>query len=714
MSAWGSEALAEEPAVEKKEGQVDEASQKEAEAPDLLESISVTATRVERPTQAVPEAISVVSRERIEKARMQNIKEVLSGTPGVLIDSKNGGYDARLVIRGAGQKAPYGVREITILRDGVPMTDPDSFSRLDFIDTQDIERIEITKGPGSIYSTGSAGGTIQILSKSVFDTDASNLKVAGGTEGAQSYHLRYGGWVNESHALTLTASRRVLDNDWRRWNEFDTNQVGVKHGVMLGEDGSWETELSYSEADLQLPNSMSEEQFDEYRRTGSQEETQDAWKHSGRYSKIWFFNTRYEKQMGDVTFKPRFYFNHWSHYHPVTGAINDSPDNMVYGTDLELSYNHHLLGNDSLVAGLTVRQDLSLDAQKYEYKDVETGFGGRISATLSDEAGDLLETEDANTIIYGLFMQESLNPSDRLTIDLGFRLDQSRFAIDTVETSKYDYSSGVYVAGDGDIRTRASFTLFSPKAGLSYALTPAFNLYGSISQGDQVPSNSEVQSNPEIDAATSRNYEIGVKGRGRQWSADLALYYNPVEDEIVSSLDDNGETVYQNAGRTDKQGVELSLSYLLDMGLGFGGSYAYSDYTFEQFQEVVNGSEIDRSGNRIPFVPEHQASLFLDYNHPSGFKARLQSDFWGEYEMDNANTEQYGGYDFLTSLMVGYEHGPHSLMFNADNIFDKRYATEVKKDTRGKKSYYAGAPQSFMLTYSYRFGDTSSWLGEGS
>ena len=142
--------------------QVAVAAEAEDEDENIVDTLTVTASRVERYTQDVPSAIDVMGQERIEAATMFNIKDAIRGTPGVLIDSKNGGYDVRLIIRGAGQKANYGVREIMVLRDGVPMTDPDSFSRFDYIDTQDIERIEITKGPGSLYSSGAAGGTIVI------------------------------------------------------------------------------------------------------------------------------------------------------------------------------------------------------------------------------------------------------------------------------------------------------------------------------------------------------------------------------------------------------------------------------------------------------------------------------------------------------------------------------------------------------------------------
>ncbi|MEE9358751.1 TonB-dependent receptor [Candidatus Vondammii sp. HM_W22] len=251
-----------------------------------IDTISVTASRIERATKEVPAAIVVIGEERIDSEKMFNIKDAMRGIPGVLIDSKSSSYSTRLIIRGAGQKANYGVREIMIIRDGIPMTDPDSFSRFDFIDTQDIERIEITKGPGSLYGSGSAGGTIQIISKSVFDNDEHRIKVGIGEEGQKNLHFRLGGDLNDDNAVSLTASHREADNGWRDWNKFDTQQVSFKHGLMLNNGGTLETELSYTQADLQLPAKMNEAEFARYKSTGEQRNTSSKWQNSGRYSAI--------------------------------------------------------------------------------------------------------------------------------------------------------------------------------------------------------------------------------------------------------------------------------------------------------------------------------------------------------------------------------------------------------------------------------------------
>ncbi len=692
----------------------DETKTKDTDA-ESYDVISVTATRVERGTKEVAGAIDVIDAKRIESEKMFNIKDAIQGTPGVLIDSKNSAYDSRLIIRGAGLKARYGVREIMVIRDGVPMTDPDSFSRFDFIDTQDIERIEITKGPGSLYGAGSAGGTIQIISKSVFDTDSNRIKLGAGQLGQANLHGRLAGDINDSNAFSLTASYRKSDNDWRQWNETESSQVSFKHGLLLDEGAILESELSYHKADLQIPGSLNETEFQSYLETGEQKDISSQWRHSGRYSTIWFFNSRYEKEIGDLTLKPRIYANRWDHYHPVTGAINDNPGTNVFGTDLELAYRHQLWGPSTLVTGVTARRDNTKGSKKYTYADLVLGTPTPwnptppILRTLSDEKGTLLEEENASNTLYGIFFQESLQPTNHVNIDIGFRFDRTQFDIDNTAYGEYDWGSSNYSFFTSPVVTLTdkTFNLFSPKLGVTYALNEAFNLYGVVAQSGQVPSESEIQSNPQLDAATARNIEMGLKGRTRNWSMDLSVYRTRVSDEIVSVLNPDLTTGYQNAGETLKKGFEISSRYDIDEHFWLEGGFAFSDYTFTEFDELVRTgptlTPMDRSGNQLPYVPRQQYSLALGYSHPMGFKAVLRSRSWGSYYMDNANTDTYEGYEFLTNLMLGYSRGSHTLKLNVENLFDKRYAVEAKKSTSGVNSYAAGAPRTAMLSYAYSF-----------
>jgi iron complex outermembrane receptor protein len=196
---------------------------------------------------------------------------------------------------------------------------------------------------------------------------------------------------------------------------------------------------------------------------------------------------------------------------------------------------------------------------------------------------------------------------------------------------------------------------------------------------------------------------VGLKARHEKFSLDTALYLMDVKDEVVRVIQPDGYTTFTNAGKTQKKGFEFAGTYQLIEGLEVGASYAYSDYKFKRFSELVGSTNIDRSGNRLPYIPIHQYSTFISYKHTSGFRFRVQTDTWGSYYMDNANTEKYKGYEFLTSASVGYSRGNLDLSFMVDNLFDKKYAVEVTKDTSGVKRYTPGPPRTFLVRLTYNF-----------
>ena len=308
-----------------------------------LEAISVTATRTERKTEEVPASVVVVNAEDLKDTRMFNLKEALMGVPGVLIDTKNQGYDSRLIIRGAGLKARYGVRDIMVLLNGVPITDPDSFTRLDFIDTQLIESIEVVKGPSStLWGANAAGGVINITTKSPLLRKGGTIKIGAGDFDTQNYHLSYSNNLDENLFFTVSGSRRESDNSWRRWNKFWTNQFSIEPSLILDDGTTWENHFSYTKASLQLPGKLDENQFEKYKETGAAKETEGPWQFMGRYSEVFFFSSRLSKEIGNFELKPLVFLTKWTQHHPVTGRINDA-DTISFGTDIQVN-NKHMIG----------------------------------------------------------------------------------------------------------------------------------------------------------------------------------------------------------------------------------------------------------------------------------------------------------------------------------------------------------------------------------
>ena len=671
-----------------------------------LEEISVTATKFEKSVVDLSESITVLDSQTIEDKNIMNISTALNGVAGVIAESKNGGYDARLIIRGAGLKANYGVREIMVVRDGVPMTDPDSFTRFDYIDMEDVESIEIHKGPASLYATNTVGGVIHIKSKSVFDNSANRIKLSYGSFNEYLLNARYATKIDESNYLAVSANQKGIENSWREHNEFSSTQLSLKYGHFFENDGQLESELSYTQANMQIPTSMTESEFETFQSTGTQEDTSSAWQQSARNSNIVYFNTSYKNTYGDLTIKPRVYATYWNHFHPVTGIINKSDLNGTGGFDFETKLLHETFGNKStLISGVTAKADITENSKKYKYADYTTAviYGKtKITEVTSDELGDLASNEDSTSFLYGIYAQDSISLGDAWKLDIGFRLDNLKFNIDGYEYYQYDYSAGNYATGDGAYAYGANYLLFAPKAGLLYKLNDKNSIYTSIAKGDQAPTTSEIGANNQygegdIDKASSYNAELGFKGKNSSFDYEVVAFENFTTNEIVSYTNSDSATVYKNAGMTRKQGIEAAVAYKIDKTFTLGTNYTYSDF---RYLDYVDGGT-DYSGNYMEFIPKHKYSIYATLRLPMGLKTTLESNTYGEYYMDSANTDTYEGYT-IYNLMIGYEMGNHNFVLNGTNLLDTRYAVEASKSTYSS-SYSAGSPRSIKATYSYKF-----------
>ena len=398
------------------------------------------------------------------------------------------------------------------------------------------------------------------------------------------------------------------------------------------------------------------------------------------------------------------YLQSWDHYHPVTGLINDGRAN-IYGTDIQTDWKHRFWGGTgTLTGGVAAQVDLP-SGNKYAYRDVVTNpKTGRVAYTLSDATGNLAEIGNENVSKWGVYLQESYEPTPNWIIDAGLRFDQVLFDVTEDQFIQYDYAKGKYVANRKTTNVDKTFDKVSPRVGAVYKLTDQYSFYGTFATGFQTPQSSELSENPNLDPATTYNYEVGARGRFTGGhSFDLSLFYMHVDDEIVQTVD-NTQTVFTNAGSSNKLGAELAARYQIMPGLHVGGSYTYSDFHYGSLTEVISGKSYRRDGNQLPYVPRTQFNLNLFYRHPNGFKARIDSNSWGSYYVDNANSATYPGYWFVTSLMLGYEKNSWDVTLDFANLFNRHYAMEVTKDSSTNAlRYRPAAPTTCFVKAAYRF-----------
>jgi iron complex outermembrane receptor protein len=112
------------------------------------------------------------------------LNETLSQVPGVFLQNQqNFAQGKPIAIRGFGARAPFGVRGITVMVDGIPYTLPDGQAQLDAIDLNSAERIEVIRGSASVLYGNAAGGVISVTTSDGHrKPDRTSVRATGGSD----------------------------------------------------------------------------------------------------------------------------------------------------------------------------------------------------------------------------------------------------------------------------------------------------------------------------------------------------------------------------------------------------------------------------------------------------------------------------------------------------------------------------------------------------
>jgi len=208
-----------------------------------LKSLSIEAlmdvqvTSVSRKKQKIVDsaaAVYVITQEDIRRSGLQTIPEILRKVPGLHVAHID---SSKWAITSRGFNGRF-ANKLLILMDGRTVYSP-LFSGVywDVQDTvlEDIERIEIIRGPGAtMWGANAVNGVINIISKSTADTQSKLFTIAAGTNEKYSSTLRFGGEINENTSYRLYAKGFKRDggiyynSDDEVADKWKNNRLGFK------------------------------------------------------------------------------------------------------------------------------------------------------------------------------------------------------------------------------------------------------------------------------------------------------------------------------------------------------------------------------------------------------------------------------------------------------------------------------------------------------
>src|SRR5690606_11508753 len=196
------------------------AEQKVAKA--SLNTIVVTASRSEQNIKDVPARISVIDQKTIESNPILNISELIQRDPSIYI-KQSGGFGQVSEIRLRGTNAVHTL----VLKDGARLNSQNNYGPLypSFLDTADVQQVEILKGPASVqYGSDAIGGVVQLLSKKPEKTGAEITSIYGEN---QTYKAIAKANLVANKGFYAQVSGQQLETDGTRiYENLPTNDLG--------------------------------------------------------------------------------------------------------------------------------------------------------------------------------------------------------------------------------------------------------------------------------------------------------------------------------------------------------------------------------------------------------------------------------------------------------------------------------------------------------
>ena len=233
-------------------------AQEEQTDETTLDTVIVEGSRLGQAETEVGSSVTIITAEDIDALGFDFAVDAIAAAPGVTVNSNGAfGGQASVRIRGAA------TGQTLVLIDGIPVNDPTSsggsfnFAR---VDTENIERIEILKGPQStLWGTDAIGGVVSITTKR-------HEKELGGSAFAEhgSFNtFRGGASVGNSNdtgdfrlAIVGTSSDGISKADENDGNTeddaYEALTLSAKGGLNLGGDARLSANVLWTDAETEF------------------------------------------------------------------------------------------------------------------------------------------------------------------------------------------------------------------------------------------------------------------------------------------------------------------------------------------------------------------------------------------------------------------------------------------------------------------------------
>lgn len=593
--------------------------------------IVFTANRTDQKLDTVGSSINVITEQQLENGQYQRVSDALSTLPGVNITRTGANGESNTFIRGLGSQ------NILVMIDGVTVNDPSSPGRsFDFslLNTLDIERIEVLKGPQStLYGSNAMGGVIQVFTKKG-GPQRTTVTLEGG-----SYE----------HVKTTVQTQGQTDT--------------LMYSAAVG----FNTEKGISSADSKLAGNHEKDRFKNKNGSFSVNYAPLDWINfdlSAHYSDIKtnidagggpmqddLYNYQKTKQwIGRFAINTILFGEKW--LSSLIYDVSDTKRHLHNDPDGDNGYNQNWERGayKGRLQSITWQNTLAL------HKDFQTLFGAVYSRESAQsyynsvtQFGPYEGKQDKKSINQrSFYLDQHLNFDNRFFNTIGIRYeDHSQFGDKTTYrlTSRYNITDTIAIKGS---------------YGTGFKAPTLFQLYDPTSGNDR------------LNAETSKGFDIGfVLTPLTDTNVEITYFQQKVKNRITYVSDPiTWDSQYINRDYTKTKGIEFSVNTKFNDQWGAGINYTYTNA--RDFDNGINTSQ------KALRVPKHMAGTYVNFKPMEKWNLFAEAKYHGSTVSNFAewspqrNTKSY----WMVNLATDYKiNDDVSIYARVNNLLDKDYYT---------------------------------------
>lgn len=666
-----------------------------------LETITVTANRIEQPISALNSSVSVVSKQDIEQVSAVHVSELLTRVPGVWITRGNGQEHLTAirspVLTGAGSCGAFYIAE-----EGVPVR-PTGFcnvNELFDLNTEQAQQIEVLRGPGTaLHSSDALHGVINVISQAPAQKAETQVSAEAGpnyygrvklstsdSQGRYGYRVNVngasdGGYQHDSGFDQQKMTAR-LDYQGDLWSSFSlvsaSNLNQETAGYVVGTD-------AYKDDDLRRENANPE---------------------AYRDSQSLRWQTHLERDLANDSILMVTPYARYSDMEFLMHFLPGQPVEQNGQTSAGIQTTYRVPVNSELILTQGVDAELT-DA--YLKQTQATNF------SWSMPAGQQYDYEVAAHLL-AAFMTAEYQWTERMAVSLGGRIETLEYDYDNRMSSGNTDANGnpctnISTGATGCRYTRPEdrtddFENMSANTGLVYHYNDAFITSARISHGFRAPQATELyrlqagQLIANLDSEEINSAELGFKGTAGTVSYDLTGFHMKKDNVIFQASDrqnlDNGQTRHY--------GLEYQLFWQMarQWDVSAGGTFARHQYA-NDVTAPASSALLHTDGNDIVSAPRRLSSMQLGWQPVAATRLELEWVSMGEYYTDLENLHRYDGHDLLHLRLRQQFSNSIDAGLRITNLTNKDYAERADYSSFDGDRYFVGQPRSVFGDVQVRF-----------